>query len=273
MSVSVNNKLSRSASTGSLERGIDILEVLAASDRDQSLSTISSECGLPLSTTHRILLLLLERRLVSRDKESKKYSLFEGSLLTSPKFGLLRKIALAVMVDLARATGETVLLNTISKTRDSSLCVERVEGIHDLRLAITVGALVPLHVGALQQALLAFMPVCEIREYLKRPLTRVTSNTIVEPSALSHRLLKIRNVGYAWAREETSLGVSGIGIPLLNSAGTSEAVLGIAGPSVRLNEKVLPSILEKLKSATTEIAIRSGLEVSISVKDINGVEK
>lgn len=271
--MSMGNKLSTSASTGSLERGLDVLEVLAAADADQSLSAISSACGLPISTTHRILSLLSERGLISRNGESKKYSLVEGSFLTSPKFSFLRKIALTTMTDLARTTGETVLLNTISKTRDSSLCLERVEGIHDLRLAITVGSLVPLHVGALQQALLAFMPVHEIKEFLKRPLARVTSNTIVEPSTLSHRLLKIRNYGYAWASEETSLGVSGIGIPLLNSAGTSEAVLGIAGPSVRLNEKVLPDILEKLKISTAEVAMRSGLEVPITAKVINGLER
>ena len=49
-----------------------------------------------------------------------------------------------------------VLLTVDDETRHGSLCIDRIQATHDLRLTIQIGRVTPIHAGA-REALLAFL--------------------------------------------------------------------------------------------------------------------
>src|SRR5207249_1022570 len=85
----------------------------------------------------------------------------------------LRRASLPVLERLARETDETALLTVPSERRDASVCLERVESPQPLRLSVEPGRQLPLHAGASQKALLAFMAEEDVSRVLARPLERL----------------------------------------------------------------------------------------------------
>src|SRR5262249_59417987 len=122
-----------------------------------------------------------------------------------------------------------------SRERARSGGLDGVEPSQPLRLPVQPGSQLPLHAGASQKALLAFMPEREVDRLLDQPLERLCTATITEPRQLRRDLALIRERGWASSYEETNLGVWGIAVPVISEDDVVCAV-GIAGPSARLSD-------------------------------------
>jgi DNA-binding IclR family transcriptional regulator len=133
-----------------------------------------------------------------------------------------------------------------------------VETAQPLRLSVQPGRRVPLHAGASQKALLAFLPEDAVDRILSQPLERLCERTIVDPSDLRAELSIIRERGWARSAEETNLGVSGIAIPVLSERGNVVCAVGIAGPSARLDDTRIAAEFRQVESAAEEIATALG---------------
>ena len=140
------------------------------------------------------------------------------------------------------------------------MCVERVETSQPLRLSVLPGRQLPLHAGASQKALLAFMPAAEIDALTAQPLERFCTATITSRPALHRELTTIRARGWASSYEETNVGVWGIAVPVLSPANVVCAV-GIAGPSPRLTADHVRRDVRLTHEAATAIAEALGLSV------------
>lgn len=57
----------------SLERALDLLEILAASDDDVALAQLTKRTGLPLGTVHRLLSTLVARGYAAQNPETRLY--------------------------------------------------------------------------------------------------------------------------------------------------------------------------------------------------------
>jgi IclR family transcriptional regulator, acetate operon repressor len=179
----------------------------------------------------------------------------------------LRPAAIGPLRRLAEATGETALLTVLSPARDRSVCLERVETSQPLRLSVQPGRQLPLHAGASQKALLAFMPPGEIDNLAARPLERCCTATITSRSALRRELAAIRARGWSSSYEETNVGVWGIAVPVLSPADVVCAV-GIAGPSARLTDKRVRDDVRLTHEAATTLADALGLTApAVTVTD------
>jgi DNA-binding IclR family transcriptional regulator len=155
---------------------------------------------------------------------------------------------------LASVTSETALLSTMNERRDCAVCLERVESSMALRLSIEPGREVPLHAGASQKVLLAFLPDDEREAILARPLEKVCRATITEPAFLREHLDGIRNRGWAISFEENNLGVWGVALPILDPGGRSVASIGLAGPTARFRRHELATSVRELRLAALEVA-------------------
>jgi DNA-binding IclR family transcriptional regulator len=105
-------------------------------------------------------------------------------------------------------------------------------------LSVQPGRQLPLHAGASQKALLAFMPADDIDRVLAERLERFCTSTITSPAALRRELAAIRARGWAGSYEETNVGVWGVAVPVMSASDVVCAV-GIAGPSARLSAERL----------------------------------
>lgn len=220
-----------------LERTFGILEVFSEARPEWTTTDIARRLGLPVPTVHRILAALRRLGYVSQHEETKRFRLGLGALSLGERARAvadLRPVAIGPLRRLSEATGETALLTVLTPERNRGVCLERVETPQPLRLSVQPGRQLPLHAGASQKALLAFMPRDDIERVLADPLERFCTSTITTPAALRRELATIRGRGWASSYEETNVGVWGVAVPVLSESDVVCAV-GIAGPSARLD--------------------------------------
>ena len=244
-----------------LDRTFAILDLFDEERPDWTATEIARTLDLPVPTTHRILMALKQRGYVSQHEETKRFRLGVGALHLGDRAHAavdLRSLSLPVLKRLSRDTGETALLTVVAPGGSRGVCLERVETAQPLRLSVQPGRRVPLHAGASQKALLAFLPEDAVERVLSQPLERLCERTIVDPSELRAELARIRKRGWARSAEETNLGVSGIAIPVLSERGSVVCAIGIAGPSARLDDVRIASEFSDVRAAAEEIASALG---------------
>jgi len=244
-----------------LDRTFAILDLFDEERPDWTATEIARTLDLPVPTTHRILMALKQRGYVSQHEETKRFRLGVGALHLGDRAHAavdLRSLSLPVLKRLSRDTGETALLTVVAPGGSRGVCLERVETAQPLRLSVQPGRRVPLHAGASQKALLAFLPEDAVERVLSQPLERLCERTIVDPSELRAELARIRKRGWARSAEETNLGVSGIAIPVLSERGSVVCAIGIAGPSARLDDVRIASEFPDVRAAAEEIASALG---------------
>ncbi len=254
-----------------LERTFGILEVFTEARPEWSTTEIARALGLPVPTVHRILAALKRLGYVSQHEETRRFRLGLAALSLGERaraIADLRPVALVPLRRLSDATGETALLTVLTPERDRSVCLERVETPQPLRLSVQPGRQLPLHAGASQKALLAFMPEEEIERQISQPLERFCQSTITDPRVLRRELKAIRARGWASSYEETNVGVWGIAVPVLSDTDVVCAV-GIAGPSPRLSVDRVREDVGLVHAAAAAIGRALGLIApAVSASDV-----
>jgi IclR family transcriptional regulator, acetate operon repressor len=219
-----------------LERTFGILELFTETSPEWRTTDIARRVDLPVPTVHRILAALTRLGYLNQHEATKRFRLGLAALALGERARAVadvRPVAIEPLRRLSAATGETALLTVPTPERDRGVCLERVETSQPLRLSVQPGRQLPLHAGASQKALLAFMPDEDIDRVLIQPLERFCRSTITSPAALRRELDTIKARGWASSYEETNIGVWGIAVPVLSTSDVVCAV-GIAGPSARL---------------------------------------
>ena len=232
---------------------------------DWTVTEAAEALGLPVPTVHRLLAALQYHGYVSRDDKSKRYRLgvaaFElGRRATAATD--LQTTSLKVLESIAATSGETVLLTAIGPDRRTSVCLERVESKNPLRLSVVPGLRVPLHAGASQKALLAYMSATDLHAFIDGGLPALCDATITDPGDLKRELRAIRRRGWATSYQETNLGLWGIAITLLDPHANPVAAVGLAGPRDRLSKSRIPEVLHVLDEGARAIAATRALKTS-----------
>jgi DNA-binding IclR family transcriptional regulator len=247
-----------------LDRAFAVLGLFTGEEWEWTTTGVARAAGLTVPTAHRILRTLRAHGFVARDDETKRFRLGPASLALGDRARAvidIRFLARPVLQQLVMETGETALLTGLNEDRDRSVCLERVESTQPLRLSVQPGRQLPLHAGASQTVILAYMPDEEIARLLEEPLERLCSGTITNPATLRANLDEIRARGYAQSIEETNQGAFGIAVPILDSDRSIIAGVGLAGPSARLSQKRLSMDLRHLHKAAEDIGRALGLPV------------
>jgi DNA-binding IclR family transcriptional regulator len=211
---------------------------------------------------HRILGALKRHGYVSQHEETKRFRLGVAALQLGDRARAvvdLRSVAMPALRRLSQDTGETALLTVLAPGRDRGVCLERVETPQPLRLSVTPGRQLPLHAGASQKVLLAYLGGSDIERVIAAGLEHLCHATITDPGLLRDELATIRRRGWASSYEETNLGVWGVAVPVLNARDEIVCAVGIAGPSARLTPERVRDDVARSHAAAQEIARTLGL--------------
>ncbi|MEV0087172.1 IclR family transcriptional regulator [Saccharopolyspora sp. NPDC050642] len=240
----------------SLERAIDVLEVLDASRHALRLSDIARRAELPVATTQRILNVLEARGRVERDATGYRpgVGLIFGAhayLTSSPLLAAARP----VLQDLAAETGLTASL--FKRIGWSRVVLARVDGARPLRYELPIGERLPLHLGA-GKALVANMGPEELQQFLAQlsDLTRADGTTIDHDEFLSD-LKQIRDLGYSQARNEREPGMASVAAPVAESDGTTTSAVQVSGPQDDIPPDRVPNLGVEVQRAAYAIARRA----------------
>jgi len=239
-----------------LERTFAILTLFDQQSPEWTTTEVARASGLPIPTAHRILATLRGHGYLVRDDQNKRFRLGWAAVDLGERARSavdLARIAAPVLARLAEHTNETALLTGLNERRDRAVCLERVESSLELRLSIEPGRELPLHAGASQKVLLAFMPPAERDVILARPLEKLCRATITDPEFLRGHLDSIRSRGWGISFEENNVGVWGVALPIPDEHGSLTSI-GLAGPTARFCRRELADSVRQLRLAAYEIA-------------------
>ena len=89
-------------------------------------------------------------------------------------------------------------------------------------------------------------------------MTRLTAGTVTSARELDGELARVRAEGHAVAVEEYEVGLNAVAAPILDRAGEVIAAVSVSGPSYRLDEARLATLIEPLKAGAAEISRKMG---------------
>jgi DNA-binding IclR family transcriptional regulator len=247
----------KSSTMRSLERAIDVLEVLEAARTPLRLSEVARRAGLHVATTQRILSTLEGRGRVEQDRTGYRtgISMLFGAhayLATNP----VATAAPLVLQQLAAATGLTA--SVFVRTGDSRAVLARVEGQNPLRYVLPIGQRLPLHIGA-GKVLAAHLADEELDELLERigEFTTAGGRTLT-PEEFRAELVQIRSQGWCFSTDERVVGAASVAAGVLTGDGTCETAIQVAGPSTDSRFTDLQGLSVEVRQAAAALASRLG---------------
>jgi DNA-binding IclR family transcriptional regulator len=246
-----------------LERAFALLALFDETTPEWTTTEAARAVGLPVPTAHRILGVLEHQGFLCRD-ENKRFTLGHAALRLGQRAVAvlsLERLATPLLERLAAVTDEVSLLTELNTRRDGVICRVRFESSQPLTLSVAPGRELPLHAGASQKALLAFMPTETVELICRGELAPVCRATITRPDRLREHLREVRRRGWAISFEETDTGVWGIALPIVDERGVAVAAVGLAGPRSRLDPSQVRSQLTALHEAAASVADRLGYNV------------
>ena len=143
---------------GPIVRAMKITRLLASAAHGLTMGDIAKRLKMPMSTVHRVLVVLEEQDLVVRSPSDRRYILGsaarELSTMISAHRCEFRDEVTRILAEARAATGETVFL---SELVDSSLiCMASAESPEMLRVCMSPGARIPFPASPSARAVLAW---------------------------------------------------------------------------------------------------------------------
>ena len=226
----------------SVDRAVDLLLAVAtATPTTATVPALARSCGLNRATAWRLLKTLQARGMVAVDETTGRYSIGLTTVELGNTAGPDALIAAAhpALERICAETGETASLAMLGLS--GLTYVDEVTPVAVLT-ASWLGRSVPLHATSTGKALLAFLPVEQVRLMLDHALPSFTATTITDPALLATELAVTRSRGYGTCVGELEAALYGVSAPVLDRAGRPLAVLSIWGPKERVGEEDLAEL-------------------------------
>lgn len=248
------------ATVRSVERALDILDVLAAAADGLRLNDVAGRVGLNVSTCHHLIATLVDRGYVGRNPRERTYVLGARILELSRSRAATVDVvqtAMATLHGLNEATGETVSFDVL-RGRDLATLV-MVESRHAVHVVVDEAAKAEaVHATGSGKAILAWLPEAELTRILSGRLKRFTQGTARSREDLMENLFTVQCDGFAIDREEFQPGVVSVGSSLRDRTGAVIGALGCLLPTSRAGEDRIVRMCGLVRDAATRLSRQLG---------------
>jgi len=231
----------------SVERALDILDLLADGGKAMRSVEIASALGLNANTAHNLVRTLFRRGYLVQHDDSRYFlgpqCYHIGTF--ADLWQLLRHVALPLLEKLSRETGDNAFLGV--NAGNELICVTQAQGTGTVIVSEKQEWLEQFHCTASGKILLAFRhPVLMERLKGLGDLVRNTSRTITDWYELEKEVELTAERAYSLCTDEGAEGIAAIGVPVLDRRGAILASLSQSFPSYFLaTEKI--SISKRVK--------------------------
>jgi IclR family acetate operon transcriptional repressor len=233
----------------SVSKALTILELIARSGGEMTLTAIAGAAELNISTCHHLLATLHDAGFVARLRGKRTYVL--GAKILFLHTAALKQVNLPrraqrVLEYLNARTREAVQIAVMQG--DALVALMRKESLH----ATKTEAGIPVaedaaHATATGKAILAWLPEGELTRIIeRRGLPCLTPNTITELPALIEELRLVRRHGFAIDREENQPGMITVATAIRDASGSVVGAIGIACPTQRADEAAIGYLREQV---------------------------
>ncbi len=234
---------SRARPVASVARALALLDELCESDEGLGVNELARRIDVSPSTASRLLGTLESAGMVQRDGQGPfRLGLALVTLADRVLSRLdLRALARPVLVELMERTGETATLSVPGERE--AITVDSVPSRSSVVSMARLGRPSVAHATAVGKVMLAFGGRPLPRE---RDLRALTARTITDRGRLAEEVLAVQQRGYATVFGEREVDVNAIAAPVFDRDHALAAILGLQGPSNRLEDptKLLPELLE-----------------------------
>jgi IclR family acetate operon transcriptional repressor len=240
------------AGTRAIRRTCLVLrEVAAAANTGASLPQLVTATGMPKSSVHRYLEVLVQEAFLERDAAAGTYRLGANFVtLGSSAAQLLALRARPFLERLRDRFDETVNFGMMSG--DSIVYLDILESPRAVRLAAKVGDRDMMHATALGKAIAAELPEDEVRALLRRTgLPRRTANTITRIPDFMKQLELVRRHGFAIDDQEND--VEGRCVAVAIPAPHVQYSISVSGITSRFPMSKTVDVAREIRQAVSEL--------------------
>jgi len=256
------NPPGKSSHVQSVEKALQLVELLARENRELSLTEISKLGGWPKSTVHGLLSTLRDYGYIDQSEQNGCYRLgvrfFEVGNIVARSWDI-RAAAAPYMQELNARFGEMVQLGT--EESGEVLYLDKVESNRLIRIVSEIGGRLPMHCSGLGKAMLAHMPWGDVKRlYARNGLTKMTAHTITALPVLEEELRITRERGYALDDREIMEGLRCVAAPIFNADGKVRYAISVSGMYHNMTGRRLDEIIEATKEAAYNISKNMGYQ-------------
>jgi DNA-binding IclR family transcriptional regulator len=258
VSLDVDDDQSRGGGIQSVDRAVQILELLARNGRT-AVGEVATELGVHKSTASRLLNALESRGLVEQDSARGKYDVGVGLLrlasTVSARLSIVQRVR-PVLERLADQFDETA--NLAVCRAGQAVNVDQAIGRSPLMTYDWIGNATPLHATASGKIMLAAMSPAERSQVLgRRPLPANTDATLTSRRDLDAELRTIAERGLASTRGELVAGLNAVAVAVLDHRGAVVGSVSLSGPDIRFDPSD-PTVVAAMLAAGADASALMG---------------
>jgi IclR family pca regulon transcriptional regulator len=246
---------------GSLQRGLSVLEALAARPAGLSMTEVAEATGLTRAGARRLLLTLVAEGYAMLDGRTFRLSpkllvlagaWLEGTTLWSYAEPMMRELAsqLDEACSAALLSGQDIVY------------VARVPGRRIVSVALHVGARLPAWCTSMGRVLIAGLPEDQRTAFVAAAaLEPLTPRSITDRAALAAEIDRCARQGFSLVDEELEIGLRSIAVPIRDRSERVVAALNVSTQSSRFTPAEMErELLPPLRAATRRIEDYFALE-------------
>ncbi len=240
----------RDYSAPALEKGIDIIEALAAAESGLTVSEISQRLGRPMSELFRIIIVMERRGWLQKDRESSRYSVTYHVLQLAhggTPAQMLTRAAAPVMHELSDKINQSCHLVVLSGTQGLVILRQENPRRH-ASIAVRLGSTMKLAKSCSGQLLLAHLPIEQMQDLLES----LPQPWNISREKLLKALARIRKQGYEVQPSPITAGVTDISYPVRGFDGRVLAALTV--PYLHVLDHSLPTTVEQTRRVLEDAA-------------------
>lgn len=244
----------------SLERGLDVLEVLRSANEALGVRELARRLQLSAPAVQRILNTLGRHGYVEQAPDSRRYRLGPAVLALAQRALSKDQLVSAAEPEL-QALAARGCFNAFLGVRqqDRGIYVLTVQSRSPVVIRSSPGQSFPLHSTALGKSLLMGLAEEAIVSILgEGPYERLTLRTLTDPRKLTAQIKAAENLGYTTSLDENFPGLIAVGAPVREGSGRIIAGISVAYPRSVGPQVELAEVGEMVMAAATRISAALG---------------
>ncbi|MDR5760720.1 IclR family transcriptional regulator [Caballeronia sp. LZ035] len=246
----------------SLRSALRVLMEFTSGKPSYTVTELAAQTGLSKSHISKIAAALADAQLIRQDPASQAFSVAVRSFVLGSQFFNQDDLcgqALPLLRDLTEQTGHSTRLSMLDGDRAAYLI--GINGPLFTDSPWKIGTYMPIHATSAGRVLLAFMAEDDMRALLRGPLRKITQETIVDPETLLELLRAVREHGFSASRDENTVGLGAVSVPVFDAHRVVIGALSIAFPSHNVARSEEAALLAPLQRAARTLSQRLGCPV------------
>lgn len=247
-----------------IDRAMQVIKVLAESDSKQwfSITDLSKECDLPVSTMHRLLQSMIKHGLIQQDSNLKLYSMgytwMEYGLKMYDTFDFVALIR-PEMERLMHEVEESVYFS--KPIGSEAIIVERIDCPQNpIRINDQLGIRIPMNIGAANKVMLAHMNSDEALKVIRELVPNEETDSFLQ------QLNTIQQRGFGESHGEKTKGTSSVAAPIFNHSNELIGALSIGYVDINQTDDKKQLLIEKVIQYGLRISAKLGNKLYIHTK-------